>query len=144
MDINFSKLKENDLEKIAELYDHDSNKITNREKMKRTFLKLKDNESYYLLVARINNEVVGFIKANVHYDIFEDNRAFLTLWSIRVKEEYRKQGIGKKMLQYIEKIAIDLNCQFISLICDKDNIAANSLYKSEGYKMENGFVKFLE
>lgn len=143
MNIIFEKLKENDLETIAKLYDSERPITTNREKMYQTFEKIKNNPDYYIIVAKQNAEIVGFANAFIHQDIFEENKPFMTIWSVRIKKEYRRQGIGRKLFQYLEEIAHNIDCQFICLIAEKSNIGANAFYEKLGYKCENGYIKML-
>ncbi len=143
MNIIFEKLKEEDLETIATLYDLERPINTNREKMCQTFNKIKNNPDYYIIVAKLNKEVVGIANIFIHQDIFEENNPFMTIWSVRIKKEYRKQGIGRKLFQYIEKIANEINCEFICLITEKNNKGANAFYQKLGYKCENGYIKML-
>lgn len=143
-DLTFSKLMEDDLEEVAKLYDEERPTVTNRVKMKETFEKIKDKPEYKMIVVKNNRSIIGFAKAIVHYDIFEENNPFITVWSVRVKKEYRRLKIGTKLFEYIEKIAKDMNCEFICLIADKNNTIANQFYKNLGYECESGYVKFLE
>ncbi len=143
IDLTFDRLKAEDLEEVAKLYDEERTIITNRIKMKKTFEKIKNNPEYQMIVVRSNNIIVGFAKVIVHNDIFEENNPFITIWSIRVKREYRRLKIGTKLFEYIEKMAEDMKCEFICLIAEKENIVANQFYKELGYECENGYVKFL-
>lgn len=143
MNIIFEKLKENDLETIAKLYDLERPITTNREKMYQTFNKIKNNSDYYIIVAKQNEEIVGFANIFIHQDIFEENNPFMTIWSVRIKKEYRRQGIGHQLFQYLEEIAHNINCEFICLITEKNNIGANAFYEKLGYKCENGYIKML-
>lgn len=144
MKLIFEKLKEEELEEVALLYDAERNVITNREKMIKTFNRIKDDEDYYMITAKLDDEVVGFTKAILNHDIFEENNDFITVWSLRVKKEFRRKGIAIRLIKYIEEIATNINCEFICLIAEKNNVSANSLYKKLGYKCENGYVKVLK
>lgn len=60
------------------------------------------------------------------------------------KKEYRRLKIGTKLFEYIEKMARKMNCEFICLLADSDNIGANQFYKKLNYECANGYVKFLK
>ena len=143
LQLTFEKLKAEDLEEVAKLYDEDRQVTTNLVKMKETFEKIKDNAEYQMIVVKNNDNIVGFAKAIIHYDIFEENNPFITIWSVRVKKEYRRLKVGFKLFRYIENMAKYMNCEFICLIADKDDTIANEFYKSLGYECESGYVKFL-
>ena len=142
-DLEFLRLTEDDLESVKELYDAERDVVTNMDKMKQTFKKIKDNHDYQMITVKFNGELVGFAKVIVHHDIFEENNPFLTIWSVRVKKEYRRMGVGTKLFRYIEDFAHSLNCEFMCLFADKDNIPANKFYKSLGYEEDYGFVKWM-
>lgn len=144
MKLIFDRLKENDLDEVAMLYDAERPIFTNRMKMRKTFEAIKDNPDYQLIVAKHNDVIVGFAKVIIHHDIFEENNPFLTIWSVRVKDTYRRQGIGTQLFQYIEKLAEDKNCEFICFIAEKENVGANMFYQKLGYECENGYVKALK
>ena len=58
MNLIFDKLNEKDLEDVALLYDAERPVITNREKMKKTFNLLKYNKDYFMITAKIDEEIV--------------------------------------------------------------------------------------
>lgn len=144
IDLTFEQLREEYLEEVAQLYDAERPMNTNRIKMKQTFHKIKGNQDYQMIVVKRNDEVVGFAEVIIHHDIFEENNPFITIWSVRVKNIYRRQGIGTQLFQYIEKLARDKNCEFICFIAEKENIEANTFYQKLGYTCENGYVKVLK
>ena len=142
--LTFDRLKEEELEEVAKLYDAERPIITNRAKMKQTFAKIKDNPDYQMITVKNNGSIVGFAKVTIHHDIFEENNPFLTIWSVRVRKEYRRQKVGTRLFEYIEKMAKDMNCELICLIANKDNSGANQFYKKLGYECENGYVKLIK
>ena len=144
LELTFNRLKEDELEEVAKLYDAERPITTNRSKMKQTFAKIKDNSDYQMITVKHNASIVGFAKVTIHHDIFEENHPFITIWSVRVKKEYRRQKVGTRLFEYIENIAKDMNCEIICLIANRDNIGANQFYRKLGYKCENGYVKFLK
>lgn len=52
MNLTFENVKEQDLEEIALLYDTERSIKTNREKMKATFEKTKNNKEYQIIVVK--------------------------------------------------------------------------------------------
>ncbi len=139
----FDTMVESDLRDVAKLYDEDRPIATNKEKMINNFNILKDNPDYKFIVVRIDKEIIGFVNLLLHHDLFENGKDFMTVWSLRVKKNYRNKGIAKYILSYVEGTAKTLDCSFISLIAESDNKIACKLYESIGYSLENGYVKFL-
>lgn len=56
--------------------------------------------------------------------------------SIAVKKEYRRQGVGRKLMAYAEKAAVSNSYNKISLLCSYSNNKAYKLYKSLGYRQD--------
>lgn len=144
MDLIFDQLKEADLEEVAQLYDAERPMKTDRNKMKQTFNEIKGNPDYRMIVVKHEGIIVGFAKVVIHHDIFEKKNPFFTIWSVRVKKEYRRMKIGTRMFRYIEDMANSMNCEFICLLADTDNQGANEFYKNLKYEKANGYVRILK
>lgn len=57
------------------------------------------------------------------------------MYSIAVDKDYRRRGIGKKMLDHsIDEMRLN-NVYSIYLYVDKENLSAINLYKSRGFKI---------
>lgn len=97
-----------------------------------------------MIVVKFNGIIVGFAKVIIHHDIFEENNPFITIWSIRIKKEYRRLKIGTRLFEYIENMARKMNCEFMCLLADENNVAANEFYKSLNYEQINGYLKILK
>ncbi len=66
-DLIFDRLKEEDLEEVAKLYDAERPMKTNRIKMQQTFNRIKDNPDYQMIVVKYNDIIVGFAKVIIHH-----------------------------------------------------------------------------
>ena len=56
-----------------------------------------------------------------------------TILNITVDPDYQGQGLGRKLLQYVKKDMIEKNIVSIFLEVRSSNVAALSLYESEGF-----------
>jgi len=75
----------------------------------------------------IDNKSVGYLEYSLIYDRMEiDN--------IQVEEEYRKQGIGTKLMAYLVSMAISLRVINITLEVRVSNEIARNLYKKFGFR----------
>lgn len=75
----------------------------------------------------IDEKTVGYLEYSVIYDRIE-------LDNINVLEEYRKQGIGTKLMAYLISMAIDLRVVNITLEVRISNEIARNLYKKFGFR----------
>lgn len=81
-----------------------------------------------LLVAVKDNRIIGF----VDYHIRRDKQ--LTLYHIAVNPAWQRQGVGRVLLDTLERLAGGEDCSFILLKCPVD-LAANRFYKEQGYDL---------
>jgi len=63
----------------------------------------------------------------------ENDEYFIS--NLAVLPEHQGKGVGKFLLQQIEKKAIDLGFHKLSLTVDVENVRAQSLYKQMGFKL---------
>ena len=77
-----------------------------------------------------DDDLIAFIWAYVH-QFREENRMYVS--EIRVKEEYRKRGIGNQMLRLVEDKARELDIGAIYLHAEANNPEAIGFYKAAGY-----------
>lgn len=93
---------------------------------------LRDNTAT-VYGAFVDDELVAFIWAYVH-QFREENRMYVS--EIRVKEEYRKRGIGKELLGLVEDKAEQMGLSAIYLHAEANNPEAIGFYKAAGYEYE--------
>ena len=77
-----------------------------------------------------DDELIAFIWAYVH-QFREENRMYVN--EIRVKEEYRKRGIGNQMLRLVEDKARELDIGAMYLHAEANNPEAIGFYRAAGY-----------
>jgi len=94
------------------------------------------------LVAKANNDMTGFVIAQVEV---ENDRVFGHIITVNVVPTYRRKGIGTKMLIEIESLLKQKGITECQLEVREDNSAALKLYQSVGYqkigKLENYYGK---
>jgi GNAT superfamily N-acetyltransferase len=60
------------------------------------------------------------------------------LWLLNdlfVKEEFRKKGIARKLINHCKKLAMETNSGGLLLETGKNNLEGNVLYPTEGFKL---------
>jgi [ribosomal protein S18]-alanine N-acetyltransferase len=90
------------------------------------------------LVANVNNDITGFIIAQMELD---NDRLYGHIITINVAAVYRRKGIGTRMLAEIETILKQKGIAECQLEVREDNSTALKLYQKKGYqrigKLEN-------
>lgn len=137
------KLKKDDLKEAISIYDMNHNIKTNYEKLVNNFDKINDNPDYHNIVAKLDNKIVGFATIVINHDIVEELKPFLSVWNFGVHKDYRRNKIGTRMFDYIYDFAKKLDCDFVSLIAETENVVAQNFYESLGYIREVGYVKLI-
>lgn len=88
-----------------------------------------------LLLAVTNDFPIGqiFIQLTEPNDVFATGNARGYLYSFRVMDAFRGQGIGTALLHEAERILVERNYQTVSIAAAKDNPRARRLYERMGF-----------
>ena len=85
------------------------------------------NENAKYIVAKQNNEIVGFAGIWTIVDVAH-------IANIVVKKDMRNNGIGSSLLQELVEISTELNMRELTLEVNEHNTTAISLYKKFGFE----------
>lgn len=83
------------------------------------------------LVAKINNEIVGFTILQLES---EDYSTFGHIITLNVASNFRRKGVAQKLLQEMESILKSRGITECRLEVRQDNAVAIKLYENLGYK----------
>ena len=86
-----------------------------------------ENEKTKYIIAKENNEIVGFAGILIVLDE-------ATLNNIVVKKSHRCRGIGGELLETLIDLCEELNLKSLTLEVNVENIPAINLYKKFGFK----------
>jgi ribosomal-protein-alanine N-acetyltransferase len=95
---------------------------------KKLFLFYLRSDSDRIFVFEINSKVEAY------YMICADSSTQVTIASIAVSKNYRNNGIGKLLIDYIIKQVKDLEFKKLSLHVNVKNIPAQKIYSKFGFK----------
>lgn len=85
----------------------------------------KFNDIHQFFVIEVDSRFAGFLQYYFEHPYFE-------VANIHLHSEYRGNGIGSNILQYLQKVCITQN-RSIRLRCFKENYRAKSLYQRLGF-----------
>ncbi|MGQ3890090.1 GNAT family N-acetyltransferase [Legionella sp. CNM-1927-20] len=93
------------------------------------------NPLYFSFIAELDNKVIGSISIIVS-DYFHREGRFARIVSLVIDQNYRRKGIGKKLISYAENTVKKLNCNFIEVTSGvhRKEIGTHDFYSSCGYK----------
>ena len=110
--------------------------------MRNRLLALTNNLDYHTIVAELENEVVGLLGLHIGL-AYEFSGCYGRIVCLVVNEEYRKNGIGKKLIDRAKEIISDRNGNTLVLNSGNrlDRVAAHKFYLDNGFSAKStGFV----
>ena len=133
------------IEKVGELFDlyrqfykYESNLIESTNYIKD---RIKNNESIIFIAINDANKAIGFVQL---YETFGslDLGKIIILYDLYVKEDHRKNNIGRKLMIKSHEYAKKINAKRIQLSTAIDNYIGQSLYESLGYVKDDDFYTY--
>ncbi len=91
------------------------------------------NHKGCVLVAEYNNQVIGMCSGQILISTAEGGPA-LIVEDVVVADEYRGQGVGKRLLEGISAWAKTKDISRLQLLADQNNQKALSFYNSAGWQ----------
>lgn len=134
-----------DLDGLAALLEELMGEPTDRTAMGERFARMKVAGNYHILVAERAGAVVGTVMGIVCLDIAAACRPFMLIENVVVAERARGRGIGKALMDAVERIAAAEDCSYIIFVSGAKRTGAHAFYASIGYGPEaaKGFKKYL-
>lgn len=104
-----------------------------------------NDEKYIPLAALKNGEFIGGMIVEKVIDPLRLPNEIYFIRYLMVKKEYHGQGIGRKLLNYIENLAKENNIQRIELTCANFRTDSHKFYEATGFtvKKTKVFIKEL-
>ncbi|MFQ5999533.1 MAG: GNAT family N-acetyltransferase [Candidatus Bathyarchaeia archaeon] len=127
MSITIQRATVNDLEV---LYSIEMECFTIEAFSKRHIAYLLENPNTVSLVARVNNEIAGFVIGVIQR---QDKTITGHIYTIDVATKHRRRGVGLRLLNELERIFEKGGVKICYLEARVDNVAARELYRKQGY-----------
>jgi ribosomal protein S18 acetylase RimI-like enzyme len=85
---------------------------------------------HHMLLALVDDAAVGFVTGveTTH----PDKGTEMFLYELAVDERFRRQGIGRALVDALADIAVDAGCYGMWVGTDHDNVAALATYRASG------------
>jgi GNAT superfamily N-acetyltransferase len=84
-------------------------------------------------VAEDNNKIIGYLAGNTKGTPSYATKTLAELDNLYIDEEYRKKGIGKKLIEEFKKYCILQGIKEIKVIASYKNINAREFYKNNDF-----------
>ena len=100
-------------------------------------------DNYWTFVALLDRKIVGYIGLNKSY-FWEQDGYYIRIQALVVNEEYRRIGVGQKLIKHAEKLALQINAKLLVLNCGNRNErdSAHKFYPKIGFEPKStGYIK---
>jgi GNAT superfamily N-acetyltransferase len=142
-DITIRSARPSDAETIAALtkqlgYNAEPSTVASR------LSRLLARSDQQLLVADDGGRAIGWVHMVITEYVEAD--AFVVIGGLVVDREYRKQGIGRRLLAHAEEWAAQHGCSVVRLTSSVNRVEAHAFYERVGYtnlKTQHSFAKSL-
>ena len=144
--ITIECVTKNDLPALSYLYYQLTGIQSEIKNMETVFLQIKDNPKYQLLAAKDNNNhLAGTAMGIICQDLTGTCKPFLLVENVIVDANYRRQGIGKILINSLESFARENGCTLMILVPSSKWQEAHEFYQALGFLKDNakGFKKGL-
>ena len=131
MDYQIREMKIEDYKDIYELNCQEMGYDYPIQDTKEKLIQLSQSHYDQIYVAVIHNKVVGYVHANDYDTIYAPHMK--NIMGIAVSKDYKRQGIGKALLNEIEKWAKDTGAKGIRLVSGSSRKGAHAFYHQCGY-----------
>ena len=137
---------ETDLEDFNELMDDLVYHPVDQEKMKKIITRYNQRDDAYLLVVEENSthKLIGSLLSILVEDYSEDLRPLCYIENVVVHHDYRKQGVGKAMFEYIHEWAKKHNVNYELLVSSNFRTGAHQFYQKIGFEEVKGYKNFFD
>lgn len=119
MDFKIDKMSLEDLISIKDILTTEFDDFWNYEILKS---ELESNNSYFFVAKNISGELVGFAGIKIILDEAD-------IMNIVIKKDFRNNGIGSLLLDYLISYSKSINLKTITLEVNEINIPAIKLYE---------------
>ncbi|WP_394125712.1 GNAT family N-acetyltransferase [Vibrio hepatarius] len=103
--------------------------------------RLYNEESVVFLAVNADGEALGFTQLYPIFSSVSAQRSWI-LNDLFVTESGRSGGVGRALMNAATQHAIDTGANGLSLETAHDNLVAQSLYESLGYKRETAYFSY--
>jgi ribosomal-protein-alanine acetyltransferase len=127
------------LEDLDRLVQIENRSFTTDRFSRRTFRYLLTRANAVTLVAEADGRIIGYATVLFHRGTF-----LARLYSLAVDPACRSLGVGSKLIEAAERLALAHDCVTLRLEVRQDNLSAIRLYQQHGYKPQETVPDYYE
>jgi aminoglycoside 3-N-acetyltransferase I len=102
-------------------------------------VRLLSRNSFHVIIAIENEKILGGLTA---YELpkYKSNQIEMFLYELVVEENFRRKGIGTKLIKFTSELCIEKGIDEMFLATEMDNEPAQRLYQSTGGESEESLI----
>lgn len=140
MNIQIREAAADDFEYIYKLNRDEMGYDYPAEETRDKLIKLIGSDEHKLYVALAENKVVGYVHANDYNVIYAPHMK--NIMGIAVAGEYKRMGVGRALLEKVEKWAVQTGARGIRLVSGSERTGVHLFYRSCGYTGDKRQINF--
>ena len=133
MNIEFLIANETHIEGIVNLCNEVFEEDTDVDEALKVYNITKNDKNQIYLIGITNNEIIAHAKVTIIPTIFKGMDTYAILNHVCVKEKYRKNKLGTKLLITVERVCKLMGCKSMKLWSNNYRIPAHTCYKKFGF-----------
>jgi len=133
MDVTIRKACESDSREILSLINNELEyPDVSFEELSIKMIRMREQGNYYIFVAVIDENIVGFITI-VQGVALEIKSDYFRILELAVSKAHQNKGVGKLLLGQVDALAAEKGVSYISLSCGLHRTGAHAFYERSGY-----------
>lgn len=132
MEILIRKAEIKDSEAIANLSSELGYEVKKIESQERLY-KIIKNPDHQVYIAIIDNAIAGWIHAV--YSVRLQSSAYVEITGLVVNQNYRRNGVGNKLVQSVFNWASSINCPKVRVRCKLIRLESHKFYEKMGFEL---------
>jgi len=116
---------------------------TSLDQMSARMKQIQPLDNYWTFVAVVDQQVAGYIGLNKNY-FWEQDGSFIRIQALVTNKEFRRLGVGQKLIEAAEKLGKEVGAKLIVLNCGNkpERESAHKFYPQMGFEAKStGYIK---
>lgn len=134
MDIQILKADKDNYEEVIKLYGDfvdDPQRFSGGSND--SYSRFLETPNSFMDLALVENKVIGFVTYTIR-TVVRYPKPILEVEELYVHQDYRKHGVGRKLMEHVLEYAKSVPCQYVFLASAKERTEAHEFYKVLGFE----------
>lgn len=141
------EINENDYDGLMKLYMqlHDNPFPTKDEKMLNLWNRILNDKDHHIIVVEEDGKIVSSCVCVIIPNLTHGQQPYAFVENVITDENYRKQGLATKCLNYAKELAVRENCYKLMLLTGSKSESTLNFYEQAGYnrKDKTAFIQWI-